>query len=345
MSNSCSKYPLVCIVILNWNKLEETKECLKSVVKTDYPNYKVIVADNNSHDDPSAIIKKQFAEVIVIRNGVNEGYATGNNTAIRFALGYDPGYILLLNNDTIIDQNCISQIVKKAEESDKIGLVSPVIYYFEEPEKVQFAGSKIKWRDLSISDFNSIDEIENSDVCLWGTALLIKRKLLDALGFLKDEYFAYWEDTEYSLRSLRNGFINVVCSEAKVYHVGQIEINEKKRPEYFFYYMNRNRLFLGDDFILNRCRLFKYKLRCIAETANFIHYTPKEICLASLEGLWHGLKKVYGQRKIKGHIPFLFKNVLIVLSRLHPLFLLDILTFDFEQRYLRIRRVLKGRIR
>jgi GT2 family glycosyltransferase len=272
---------------------------------------------------------------------VNQGYTKGNNTAIELALKYDPDYIFLLNNDTVIDKTCISQIVTDAEKSERIGLVSPIIYFYEEPEKIQFIGSQIKWKNLTISHFNNIEEISNEDVCLWGTALLIKRSLLDTIGFLKDKYFAYWEDTEYSLRSLQNNFINIVCSQAKVYHVGQAETSEKQRPEYFYYYMNRNKVFLGDDFIQTRRRLLKYKMKCIAETSNYIRHMPIAIRLASIEGLWDGLNKEYGRRPIKKRIPILFKKFLVILSWFYPLFILDILTLNIEQLNDRIERLIK----
>ena len=291
-------YPKVFVVILNWNGLKDTVECLESVFKLDYPKFKVLVVDNGSRDDSVQLIRGKYKDVTLIENTENLGFAGGNNVGIRYALDNSAEYVWLLNNDTAVATDSLSKLVVTAESSPGIALVSPVIYYFDDPKQIQFAGSNVKWKDLSFiypdlsSETIRPDFQVGKNVTLWGTALLVKRSCIVKIGLLKEEYFAYWEDLEYSLRSLNSGLRNVVCTSAQITHKIPLPGSVKfTRSKHHIYFIVRNRYFLGKEY-LKGIASFNYKRNLFADLVKYVAFYReagnKDYLEACLDGAWHG---------------------------------------------------------
>ena len=242
----------VYIIILNWNGLKDTLECLKSIDKLDYRPFEVIVVDNGSIDNSSEIIVKNFPNVFLMKNSENLGYAKGNNLAMRYAMEHGADYLWLLNNDTVVEKDTLSNLIDNAEKFADIGMVSPVIHFYYEPKKVQFCGSYVDTRKMEIiypkenHASASEDFVKGKYICLWGTALLAKREVIKKIGYLNEDYFAYWEDTDYSLRSIKSGFRNEVIKSARIFHKTLLpKPGVKRRGNHFYYYMARNKYYWG----------------------------------------------------------------------------------------------------
>jgi GT2 family glycosyltransferase len=329
------KHPKVYIALLNWNGLRDTLECLESVYKLDYPNFEVVVVDNGSKDDPGPVMRRQYPRALLIRNPENLGYTGGNNVAMSYALEQGADYIWLLNNDTTVDSACLSRIVATAEASALVGLVSPVIYYHDAPTRVQFAGSRIDIRDLSLEfpdPCRPVPEIFTAGpaVSLWGTALLIKAVLARRIGLLDEKYFAYWEDTDYSLRALTAGYANRVAPSASVFH--KTSCREPIRPSlYYHYYMERNRLFLSRDHLplARRIRAYRRQLATLAITMQTFHDSgARAAAAARLSGFLDGLRSAGGPmpEERSGWLGCAIASILLW----HPYFLADVLRGNFR---------------
>src|SRR2546429_9611321 len=104
--------PLVYVVLLNWNGLTDTLECLASLRKQDYPSVKTVVVENGSANAEASIIEREYPEVKVLRQAKNQGFCEGNNIGIRQALADGANYVLILNNDTIAPPQLISELVR-----------------------------------------------------------------------------------------------------------------------------------------------------------------------------------------------------------------------------------------
>jgi GT2 family glycosyltransferase len=140
------KYPKVSIIILNWNGLEDTSECLESLKKVTYANYETIVVDNGSDGDDVKILREKFGDYIhVINNDNNYGFAEGNNIGMRYVLSRGTDYVLLLNNDTTVAPEFLVEMIQVGESDEKIGVLGPMIYLYDKPNVIWEAGGRINW--------------------------------------------------------------------------------------------------------------------------------------------------------------------------------------------------------
>jgi GT2 family glycosyltransferase len=347
MTGSMTGEPKVFIVLLNWNGLRDTIHCLDSIRRLDYMNYEVIIVDNGSSDDSVSHLKKNYPWITLIESSRNLGYTGGNNLAMRHAIENHGDYIWLVNNDTVLNVDSLRKLVALAETTPSIGLLSPLVFYLDHPDAVQFAGSVFDWKNLSFIYTNVEDERGGSSsrtkpVCLWGTSLLVKGSVVKQIGYLKDEYFAYWEDTEYSLRALRHGFQNVVCREAKVFHRASMTRREYwARGDYYFYYISRNLILMAREYVTGRVARLNAIIRCLAGLSDELRFVPSGYEYTwdvRLLGTWHGLKGVTGAMRKAPSVPALFRHSLRILSRCHPLFLAALLRLDWTEMSGRYRK-------
>jgi GT2 family glycosyltransferase len=216
------KQPLVFILVLNWNGLADTTECLRSLSLLRYKNKRVVVVDNGSDGEEAIKIETTFPAVTVIRNKENFGYAGGNNVGIRYALRNGADYIWLLNNDTMVPADCLTELVAAGEKHSSVGLLSPLIFSYAPPHAIEFAGSVLRQRSgeqciLTLGEAGEAGS-KSGPVLVWGTGLLLKRQVADVVGLLDERYFAYHEDLDYCLRAVAAGFETLVVSEASLYH-------------------------------------------------------------------------------------------------------------------------------
>ena len=227
--------PSVAIIILNWNGWSDTIECIESVFQINYPNFNVLLIDNNSSDDSNEKIK-DYAEgqlnviskffnynpnnkpieistyinkksqsqnylhhnknLILIKNEMNYGFAEGNNIGIRFALkNLNPDYILLLNNDTVVDKNFLAEMINMGENNKEIGILGPKIYYYNKPNEIWSVGAKISWKTcrgihIGINEIDNGQYKEKTEVeYVSGSAFLIKTEVIRKIGLLDKEFF------------------------------------------------------------------------------------------------------------------------------------------------------------
>ena len=302
--------PHVTISILNWNGGEDTLQCLHSIFQQDYENFSVIVSDNGSTDGSLEKIRVIFPQVQLIENGVNLGFTGGNNRAINYALDSGADYVWLLNSDAIVGKGCLRQLIECANSHEDYGLLSPAVYYQDDQKKLQFCGAIIDWNRQIISVPRIPELIEKTQaylpnsIVLWGTALLIRRKVLEQIGLLDDRYFAYYEDMDFSVRVIRAGFLCHVVFSAFIWHQGHPTTHT--RSPHFFYLMTRNGLLFWCSY-LTRWQKFSFIRRHIAETlVNAANCSSRgdtagqDACLA---GLWDAATRHFGRRDLERKPP------------------------------------------
>lgn len=238
-------YPAISVLLLNWNQTELTLACLRSLARLDYPAAEIILIDNGSAEDSLEQIESEFPGVILIRNDRNLGYTGGNNIGIRRALVAGSDYIMLLNNDTEVAPDVLRILVDVAESDPSIGIVGPLILYYDDPTRIWSAGGAI---DPRTARAVSLGEGEPDDGGLVptqvdyvsGCALLIKRSVVEQVGLLDDRMFIYYEETDWCARAREAGYQIQLVPQAKVWH--KIRIQTRAVSRRYIYLMTRNRL-------------------------------------------------------------------------------------------------------
>jgi hypothetical protein len=216
--------PLVYIILVTWNRKDDTLECLRSLQQITYRNYRIIVVDNASHDGTQEAVQKEFPSVEYIFNPTNLRFAGGNNVGIRRALDLQAEYVLLLNNDTIVAPEFLTNLVTAAEKNSKVGLTGAKIYYYDQPERLWYAGGNISWwkgwishRGVREIDHGQYDNEEPTDY-ITGCCILAKRNVIENIGMLDESFFIYGEDADWSIRAARAGYLLLYVPSARVWH-------------------------------------------------------------------------------------------------------------------------------
>lgn len=239
--------PEVAIIILNWNNAPDTIECLESVGRLDYPNYRVLVVDNGSTDGSVDRIRQAHPSTPILETGENLGYAGGNNVGIRHAVEANAEYVLLLNNDVRVAADTVSHLVCAAERFPDAVFLGPKVYHLDKPNQVQSAGARLDYlwrsrqRGLDEPDTGQFDVLEEVDYVI-GAAVLARTKALQQIGLLDPDFFLYREDVDWCLRARHLGCRVLYVPEAKVWHRSH-HVREHELPR-ITYYVTRNSLML-----------------------------------------------------------------------------------------------------
>ena len=219
----------IFIIVLSYNRRDDTVECLKSLYLSDYPNYKVIVVDNASSDGSAEAVRRAFPQADVIENSENLMYAEGNNVGIRMALAEGADYVLLLNNDTVVSPAMLGELETAMRNNPDAGAAGAMIYYFppkqrQQDEIIWYAGGIVSfWKGLTAhrgireKDAGRYNDIEETGY-VTGCAMMLSGRCLGRVGLLDPGYYIYAEDADLSVRARRAGFRLLFVPRAKVWH-------------------------------------------------------------------------------------------------------------------------------
>jgi GT2 family glycosyltransferase len=205
----------------------------------------VIVNNLSTHNFVETVHGK-YPQVQIIPLEKNLGYAGNNNIGIKAVLEQDADWILVLNDDTVVDRWCLSRLIQAGETDSTIGIVGPMVYHFDEPEIIQSAGGMLGeyWQSIHLGK-NELDQGQFGATrpveWISGCAILIRRALIEQIGLLDENYFLYWEETEFCIRAAKAGWKIVQVPDAKLWHKG-VQRNYQPKP-YVTYYSTRNYLF------------------------------------------------------------------------------------------------------
>lgn len=247
----------VSLIVLNFNGFRDTLKCVESIKPATSSNFKIkiIVVDNASTDGSLSALKK-LDGIHLISNRENLGYSGGNNIGIKFALKSKSDYICVLNNDTIIDKNLITNLLKSPQNA----IVSPKIYFYPGSEfhkdryqkidlgkVIWFAGGFIDWNNV-IGKHRGVDEVDHGQFekeeeidYATGACIFAKREVFEKVGFFDEKYFLYLEDMDFSLRAKKLSFRIIYQPKAVMWHKNAASAggSGSKLQDY---YITRNRL-------------------------------------------------------------------------------------------------------
>ena len=260
----------VVIVLVNYRQAELTLECVRSLQKMENKAWHAVIVDNDSQDGSYERLCQECSGCTVIQSGENNGFSSGCNIGIRYALEHNASYVMLLNNDTVVDPYLLDQLL---EFSDDNTVTVPKMYYFDKPNTLWYAGGyidKLKGAAFHFGE-NEIDDgrfdIRREVDFATGCCMLIPSKVLKRVPLMDEAYFLYFEDVDYSLSFSSNGIRILYCPEAKLWH--KVSVSTGKNSKLMEYYVNRNRLYCLD----------KYRFSLVAKA-----YTRITRCIKYIRG-------------------------------------------------------------
>lgn len=239
--------PRVCIILLNYNRCQDTIECLNSLKQCVYDSYHILVVDNASTDQSAEKLRREFPDLEIVSTGRNLGYTGGINFGIRHALQSQFEYILILNNDTLVTPDFLSHLAAAMEQHPNAAAAGGTIYCEHDRTKIWYGGGRlVPWRGLAVHDHRGANLIPTSlgDMrkvsFITGCLILLRVSLLEEIGWEDERFFMYLDDIELSARILSKGYDLLYIPQAIIYHkvLGEEEIAFK------VYYGARNRLLL-----------------------------------------------------------------------------------------------------
>lgn len=244
--------PSVGVVLLNYNQDSYTLDCIDSLLADEYQDLRIVVVDNTQNGTlQSKLTGCRMDQILVIANDLNTGFCGGNNQGIRWHLEQGVDYVLILNNDTILERGCVSRLVKAAEEQPVPTVVTAKIMYDHDRTLIWYAGGHLdylwglgrheRFREHDDGRLDSTRRVTYTTGC----CMLVPRSVYEQFGLMKEELFAYMDDTEYSMRLHRAGVPIAYEPSAVLYHRVSGGKSPKDYSPAYLYYITRNRAHVG----------------------------------------------------------------------------------------------------
>jgi len=308
----------VVIITINYNQNQYTLDCINSVLKSDYPNFQIMLLDNGSTDENIKKLERLLPvdnRIILKKIKNNRGYVGGINFGLEESSKLNPGYYLIMNNDTIIDKSAINELVTTSNRYEQKAIVSGKVYHYDRPNVIQLTG-------LVFSDFRFLKgtspgkdepdigqcdeeaERDSLDDIFW----LLPASIVNDIGYYCNYYFLYAEQGDYAQSARRKGYKLIYTPAAKIWHKGSLtsgDSNRKALPVCFwrgkstfiFLYRNLKKryFFLRISEILIKQNV-KYLLRKGEE---------KKQIKANLTGYYAGIKWAFNKKPDTGYNPYL----------------------------------------
>ena len=292
------------IIIVNWNTKELVRRCTQSIIRyTRDLVYEIIVVDNHSDDGSVSLIHDSFPSVILIQNEDNLGFAKANNIGIKKACGR---YLLLLNSDTYIDHNVFSEIVHYMDVHPEAGILSPKIVT---PELAPYP-----MRICSLTPFLSFLKIFNLYfLCkeyvpdegsqpvevrvVGGSCMLLRRKVIDSVGYLEERFFLYNEEDDFCRRAIRKGWKIILNPQSYIIHFHGMSTRKKDiyervqvegyKSDLIFFMKYYSRLI---SFLLKKAYQFTFVLKILGTCVSFIRPSLRDTSRDEIVLRWRMLK-------------------------------------------------------
>ncbi|UYZ40898.1 MAG: glycosyltransferase family 2 protein [Candidatus Methanospirare jalkutatii] len=279
------KEPLVSVVIVNWNRKEDLRECLESLRNQTYINIEIIVVDNCSTDGSIEMIKRDFPEIkLIVMPDSSYGACECCNIGFANAEGK---YVVILDNDVILDRNWIQNVVNKFENNEKIGI---------------FASKILNYYTHKISNWHypldqKFAEIEFESTTFIGCAAAIRKKIINKIGGYPKEFFIYANEQDLAIRVLDLGYKIVYYPKIVAYHKIPPNHTSRETKRKFFYTLRNDIWFYWKYFPINYA-LKKTVLRIGYGVRQAIRYRYIVTMIYSLLDCIIGLPRILRSRKV-----------------------------------------------
>ncbi len=291
---------LFTIIILNWNNYQETEEAIESCLKLTYKNKKIIVLDNASSDGSARKLFDKFPSLIHIQTGDNLGYAGGNNYGINKAMDLKSDFIMVLNNDTLIqNSDFIENSISVFQLSDDIGIIGPVILDKETKKRIDKHQNSFFEKVLE-SEIDSIKYNINGDkyknvnrIC--GCGIIFSKKSLELCKGFDESFFMYTEEQDLCYRVKKANKFILKIEDKQIAVILRKNENKKSKP-YIWYYITRNYFYLIKKHHSGFKKYFLYGLSFISALKKIFFLGDNKSRLAILDAFKDFIKNFKGKK-------------------------------------------------
>ncbi|MFA5891184.1 MAG: glycosyltransferase family 2 protein [Actinomycetota bacterium] len=234
-------------VVLNWRQPHETIAALSSLRDT---GVDAIVVDNASGDGSVDAIRDAYPGVVMIENGVNAGYAGGNNTGIRLALDRGTDAVLVLNSDVVVEPGALDLLTQALLDHPEWGIAAPVSLCRDDPSIVDFYRATVDLDHLAVHAQGRDEPLGELGDCetdyATGSAMLIRRSLIEEIGLFDERFFLVWEDVDFGVRARAAGSRIGVVARARVHHGRSVSFGGEATPMYQYFFVRNSFLIVAN---------------------------------------------------------------------------------------------------
>lgn len=237
---------MINIITLNYNQNDYTIKCVESLLKTNYQEFQIILVDNGSSEENYNILLSELPEdnrLKLHRLVNNRGYVGGINFGLEESKNSNVSYILILNNDTLLDPEAVGELVKTCDDYNQKAIVTGKVYHYDDPNRLQDIGysyrskkalqfNRIGLNEIDDGQFDEICERDMLDDVFW----LFSRKLLDQIGGYSPYFWFNAEQADFALRAKKEGYKLIFTPKAKLWHKGSISIGGRDRNPILAYW-------------------------------------------------------------------------------------------------------------
>jgi GT2 family glycosyltransferase len=270
----------VSIITVNFNQSVITEQLLSSINLTNnYPNIEIIVVDNGSKVNDVPQWRLKYPSIKFIRSDVNLGFAGGNNLGVKEAIGE---YLFFVNNDTEFTENLVQTLVDVLDSNPEVGMVSPKIRYFDQPDILQYVGftsmNYYTCRNYCVGQFEvdkgQYNTITGPTAYAHGAAMMAKKEAIDKAGLMAENFFLYYEEMDWCDHIKKAGYQIWVETKALIYHKESVSVGRASALKEYF--MNRNRiLFIRRNAPVQARIFFYFYFTCLVVPRNILSYIKK----------------------------------------------------------------------
>jgi hypothetical protein len=296
----------VSIITVNFNQSLVTEQLLLSISSTNtYPNINIIVIDNGSKENDTLTWAAKYPDIKFIRSEVNLGFAGGNNLGVKEANG---DYLFFVNNDTEFTAGLVQGLVNVLDEHPEVGMVSPKLMYFDEPDMIQYAGytnmNYYTARNYCIGQFETdegqYDNITGPTGYAHGAAMMVRKEAITKAGTMAENFFLYYEEMDWCDHIKKAGYQVWVNTNAVIYHKESVSVGKASGLKEYF--MNRNRiLFIRRNAPLQARLFFYIYFVCLVAPRNILKYMKdghKGFTSLLLKAIWWNITQNANSTKL-----------------------------------------------
>lgn len=268
----------VAIGVITYNGEHLLEECLSAIKSQDYPEYEIMMVDNDSTDRSVDLVREKFPEVKILQMKENRGPNPARNAAIREA---NTRYVLLVDDDAVLTPDCLRILMKARKEYSDVAICHPRVVLYDDRTRIQYDGTRIYYIGAVIvrNSGASIHHVSKRTIpvsVVSGLAMLVERDKALQVGLFDEDYFFGWEDSDFSFRMTISGFKCLNVPQAVVYH------KMKKRGLSEAFYQIRNRWYFVLKNYSSRTLFFLWPILLVYELGLLLFLTMKGVLFVYL---------------------------------------------------------------